>query len=92
MKLGRVVGNVVSDTKITDYEARKILIVQPIDPAGSPQGETVLAIDIAQAGIDDIVLVLDEGSSARVLLDEPDTMTIRTVIVGIVDKVSRDLD
>ena len=89
MILCKVIGNVVSTIKAEGYESKKILIVQPVDPEGKPSGKTFLAIDNIQAGTGDHVLVLDEGGSARVLLNEPDTFTIRAVVVGIVDEVAR---
>jgi microcompartment protein CcmK/EutM len=33
-------------------------------------------------------LVLEEGGSARMILDEPETFTIKAVIAGIVDEIS----
>jgi len=64
------------------------LIIQPINPAGNPKGKTFLAIDAVQAGVGDIVLTIDEGNSARTVINEPDTFTIRTVIAGIVDEIA----
>jgi microcompartment protein CcmK/EutM len=40
-----------------------------------------------QAGPGDLVLVLDEGSSARQLLDAEPNGPVRAVIVGIVDAI-----
>ena len=88
MILAKIIGNVVSTVKATGYESRKILIVQPIDPAGEPKGKTFLAIDTVQAGVGDIVLVLEEGGSARMILSEPETFTIKAVIAGIVDHIT----
>ncbi len=87
MILGKVTGNVVSTVKCPDYEGYKLLSVQPVDQTGAPNGKSVLAVDAAQAGIGDTVIIIDEGGSARIILDTPDKRTIRTVIVGIVDKV-----
>ena len=88
MILGKVIGNVVSTIKCQDYAGYKLLVVQPVDHAGTPKGKSVLAVDTVQAGVGDTVLVLDEGGSARVILDAPDFRTVRTVIVGIVDEVA----
>jgi len=90
MMLARVTGNVVSTIKAIGYESRKILIVQPIGPDGIPKGKTFLAVDTVQAGTGDIVLVLEEGGSSRLILDEPDTFTIKAVIAGIVDEIQYD--
>jgi microcompartment protein CcmK/EutM len=47
----------------------------------------VLAIDGVQAGIGDLVLVVDEGGSSRLVVGDESAVTIRTAICGIVDKV-----
>ncbi len=88
MILAKIIGNVVSTVKAPGYESRKILIVQPVDPAGTAIGISFLAVDTVQAGPGDIVLVLEEGGSARLILDEPETFTIKAVIAGIVDHIS----
>jgi microcompartment protein CcmK/EutM len=90
--LAKIVGDVVSDHKIKDYESLKILVVQPIDPEGQALGKTLLAVDNVHAGVGDTVLIMDEGGSARMLLEEPEIFTIRTVVAGIVDEISRDVD
>lgn len=87
MILGKVTGNVVCSAKWPDYDGYKILSVQPVDHLGTPNGKSVLAVDAAQAGLGDTVIVIDEGGSGRMVLDAPDKRTIRTVIVGIVDAV-----
>jgi ethanolamine utilization protein EutN len=90
MILGKVIGNVVSTIKLEIYEGYKILVIQPVDPVGSPLGKTVLAIDTVQAGVGDTVLVIDEGNSARVIID--DTMApVRCVVAGVVDHVMREV-
>ena len=43
-------------------------------------------IDTVQAGVGDIVLVMDEGNSARTVLENT-TAPIRSIIVGIVDEI-----
>jgi ethanolamine utilization protein EutN len=90
MILAKVTGNVVSTIKAVGYESRKILIVQPIDPAGKSSGKSFLAVDAVQAGPGDTVMVLEEGGSARLILDEPETFTIKAVIAGIVDAIQYD--
>jgi microcompartment protein CcmK/EutM len=87
MTLGKVVGDVVSTIKHQDCNGYKLLVVRPIDRAGNVNGKPMLAIDAVQAGIGDIVLVIDEGGSGRDVLGAPDRRTIRTVISGIVDEI-----
>lgn len=90
MILAKVTGNVVSTVKANGYESRKVLIVQPVTPEGNPRGRSFLAIDGVQAGVGDTVLVMEEGGSARLILDEPGTFTVKAVIAGIVDEVHYD--
>jgi len=91
MLLGKVIGNVVSTIKVVGYESRKILIVQPVDPSGNAVGKSFLAVDTVQAGVGDTVITIDEGGSARVAIKEPKTFTVKCVIVGIVDNVSKEI-
>ena len=89
MILAKVIGNVVSTIIVRGYESKKILIIQPIDPSGEFKGSSFLAVDAVQAGVGDTVLILEEGGSARAILGEPDSMTVKAVIAGIVDKISK---
>jgi len=86
MFTARVVGDVVATIKHRDLHAEKLLLVQPLGSKGEVRGKVVLAVDRAQAGPGDWVLVADEGNSAAQVLQKP-RGAIRTVIVGIVDAV-----
>ena len=86
MILGKIIGNVVSTIKMYGYESKKVLIVQPIGPDVKNIGKTFLAVDAVQAGIGDIVITLEEGGSARMIIDEPDSLTVKAVVAGIVDE------
>jgi len=88
MKLGKVIGTVVSTIKAKGYESRKILVVQPVGPTGIVAGTSFLAIDAVQAGIEDIVLTIEEGNSARQVLQDDEAVTVKAVVVAIVDEIS----
>ncbi len=88
MILGKITGNVVSTIKLGIYEGYKILIVQPIDPDGRARGDSFLAIDTVQAGPGDTVIVIDEGNSARQIIDDK-MAPVRSVIAGVVDEVTK---
>lgn len=87
MKICRVLGTVVSTAKHPTYSGRKLLVVQPLDEAGQPVGASFLAVDDVQAGKGDVVLVNQEGNGARQILRMGQQVPIRSLIVGIVDRV-----
>lgn len=89
MRLGKVIGTVVSSTKAKGYESRKILVVQPVDDKEKAVGTSFLAIDAVQAGVGDLVLTIEEGNSARQVLNDAEAFTVKTVIAAIVDEVSK---
>jgi ethanolamine utilization protein EutN len=86
MKLARVVGNVVSTINSPALEDRTLLLCDLLDPAGQAAGGYLIAVDAVGAGAGEMVLLLDEGNSARQVLRAPGA-PIRTVVVGIVDAV-----
>lgn len=91
MILAKVIGNVVATVKHRDYENKNIFAVQPLDPDLNPTGKSMLAVDGAKAGVGDIVLIIDEGGSAKVVLQDPNLTAIRCVIAGIIDSVDREV-
>ena len=86
MKLGRVVGTVVSTINAPAFDGRTLLLCDLLDPSGASAGGYVIAVDSVGAGAGETVLLLDEGNSARQVLSAPGA-PIRTVVVGIVDAV-----
>ena len=89
MKLARVVGNVTATVHHPSYDAQTLLLCEPIDAAGRRTGEVFIAVDRAQAGVGDTVLVNAEGGGARQMfgLKPTDKLAIQDVIVGVVDHV-----
>ena len=86
MILGRVQGEVVATIKHPAYANRRMLLLDRIDPLGNDLGGYLVAIDAVDAGIGQTVLVIDEGNSARQVVDDP-SAPIRSVIIGIVDRI-----
>jgi microcompartment protein CcmK/EutM len=86
MKLARVVAPVVATQKHPFYDGRKTFIVKPLTLDARDEGSTFVAVDRVQAGVGDTVLLMQEGSSARFMFNEPEAPA-RSVIVGIVDHV-----
>jgi len=69
------------------FTGRTLFVVQPLDERGDDAGASFVAIDHAQAGVGDKVLVLTEGNGVRQILKAGDIVPIRSIIVGIVDSV-----
>ncbi len=84
MFIAEVLGTVVASEKHEAYQGRKIMVVQPLDLQGNSCGNSLLAIDEVRAGVGDTVLVLNEGSSARQVVND-DLAPLRAVIMGVVD-------
>jgi ethanolamine utilization protein EutN len=87
MRCCRVVGPMWAAVKHPAYAGRTLFVVQPIDEHGKDVGHSFVAIDHAQAGIGDRVIVLTEGNGVRQILKMGDIVPIRSMIVGIVDHV-----
>ncbi|MBI2892842.1 MAG: EutN/CcmL family microcompartment protein [Deltaproteobacteria bacterium] len=89
MRVCRVVGTVVATAKHPSYHGLTLLVCQPTDDEGRDVGDTFIAVDHSQAGVGDWVLVNQEGGGARLVFGAPleDKLPIRSVVVGIVDRV-----
>lgn len=87
MKLGKVVGNVVSTIKDRSHNGYKLMIVQFIDKDGNIASEEIIATDIANAGIGDTVLINDDGGAAQMVFED-DNVIIDYTIVGVIDSFS----
>lgn len=87
MRIGRVIGTLVAPIKHPFYEGKKILIVRYLTPYGELEDSPpAVAVDRAQAGVGDHVLIMKEGSSARDLF-ENQLAPVRTLVVGVIDSV-----
>ena len=89
MFVGEVIGNVWGTRKHCSLCDKRLLLVAPVDPLSEKRtGDAVMAVEYGTgAGPGSIVLVMDEGGSARSVLKD-EKAPIRTVIVGIVDSVT----
>jgi ethanolamine utilization protein EutN len=86
MFLGRVTGTVVSTIQHPFYKGRRMLLVDRVDEKLEPDGRYVVALDAVDAGAGELVLLIDEGNSARQVTGDPQG-PVRAVIVGVVDEV-----
>jgi len=88
MILARVLGNVVATQKNTRYERTRIMLVQPVNPDGSPRGGTLIALDAVDAGEGDLVIVVQEGWSASTAATGEPGAAIDSAIIGVVDEIN----
>jgi ethanolamine utilization protein EutN len=86
MQLAKVVGTVVSTHKNAKLEGAKLLLVQPMTPAGEARGSALLTIDSVGAGIGETVLVVIEGKAAGDALGRKGA-AVDAAIIGIVDEI-----
>ena len=87
MILCRVQGSVTSTQKNEHLTKNKLLICQPVLlDKETHDGPSFLALDDAQAGAGDLVLVNKEGSGARLIFDDEE-IPLQTVVVAVVDGV-----
>jgi microcompartment protein CcmK/EutM len=83
MKLGRIVGSVVSTRKDPSLESLKLLVVENLGTNLEKEGGYVVAVDSVGAGVGEVILYAT-GSSARqtkITKDRP----VDAVIMAIVD-------
>lgn len=91
MLIGRVIGEVVATQKHPTHEARKILVVQPLNLDESDRGNAVVAIDSVDAGIGDKVLITTDGWAAFTVLGLT-AAPIDMAVIGVVDRVDLSLE
>jgi len=87
MYLAKVTGTIVSTQKNENLKGQKILIVHPVDLDYNLTGKKdALALDFVDAGVGDIVLVLQEGDAIQQLLKRKD-LPVHTAVVAVVDNI-----
>lgn len=88
MQLAEVTGTVVATVKYEGLEGVRLLVVQPLDREGQPEGEMVVAADAVEtAGPGELVYVV-ASREAALALPVP-FVPVDHAIVGIVDEVAR---
>jgi microcompartment protein CcmK/EutM len=85
MLLAKVIGTVVATRKDERLVSSKLLVVRPVDPAGTFDANPLVAVDTVDAGVGETVLIVS-GSSARMASGLKDC-PVDAAIVGIVDHV-----
>jgi len=83
MFLARVTGTVVATIKDAALAGRKLLVIQPLDAAGAPQGRALVALDAVGAGAGETVTCCRGKEASFPWL--PEAVPTDCAIVGIVD-------
>jgi ethanolamine utilization protein EutN len=87
MFLAKVKGNVVSTHKNNFLAGQKLLLTHPIDINGNfESNKDIISLDLTDAGIGDIVLVVQEGDAVQQILGHGNA-PVNTMIIAIVDDI-----
>ncbi len=84
MLLARVEGSLIATRKHPSYTGWRLLICQPINQSGEPEGVPQVAIDPHGAGMHQRVVISSDGLAARKAVGD-DRSPARWIILGIVD-------
>ena len=84
MKIAVVTGTVVSTIKYEKYKGLKMLKVRHLTLEGHETGEELVALDAADAGIGDIVLVNNDGGAAQMVVGDK-TLIASVTVCGVID-------
>lgn len=87
MIIGRISGEIYSTIHHPFMGGKKLMVVDKIAPDGRETGEYLIAVDTVGAGVGENVLIVDEGNSARQILNSS-SGPVRSVIVGIIDEIA----
>lgn len=86
MKMGRVIGRVVSTVKIESLEGVKLLLVQPLDENLTVIGDAIVAADTIQSGPGDLIYYETSKEASRVI--ETKMNPIDAAIMGKIDEIN----
>jgi ethanolamine utilization protein EutN len=85
--IARVIGNVVATQKNERYAGARVMLCQPVTPEGAETGVALIALDAVDAGIGDMVLVVQEGWGASTTATGKAGAAIDSAIVGVIDYI-----
>ncbi len=87
MFLAKVKGNIVSTPKNKFLIGHKLLLVHPVKLDGNLSGnKDVIALDLVDSGIGDLVIVVQEGDAVQQMLGHKNA-PVHTMIIAVVDNI-----
>lgn len=84
MQFAKVVGRATSIVKHPTLKGWRMLLVQPLDVKGGPDGAPQLVIDNQGGGLGDTVIISSDGKAAREMVGSENTPA-RWHVMGILD-------
>ena len=88
MRIARVIGTAISTIKDVKVGGRKLLILRQTDETGEVVGRSYVAVDLVDAGVNDLVLT-GHGSSARQTYMTKDC-PVDAVVIAVIDHLEVD--
>lgn len=85
MMRARVEGHVVATRKHPSLDGWRLLLCQPIDAQGRPEGLPQVAIDRHGAGMGSKVILSTDGSCAREVVGDPRS-PVRIMVIAVEDE------
>jgi len=84
MQLAKVIGDVVATRKEPALDGIALLVVQPFDQGGRPDGRPLVAVDSVGAGVGETVFFVRGREASFPFL--PAEVAADACIIGIVDR------
>ena len=88
MRIARVIGTTISTIKDEKVRGSKLLVLCHTDETGEFVGKPYVAVDLVDAGVDDLVLT-GHGSSARQTYQTKDC-PVDAVVMAVIDHLEVD--
>jgi len=85
MHPGKIVGRVIATLKVETLKGVKLLLVQPTDWNGKPEGEILVAADAVGSGDEEWIFFVKSREAAVAF---PEIPPVDACIVGIIDGVN----
>ena len=87
MQFARVKGTAVCTQKYAGMDGLKLLVVQPLNKHMQPTGALQVAVDIVQAGPEDVCVTV-KSREAALAMPEIKFVPVDLALIGIVDELT----
>ncbi len=84
MRTARIEGHVTATVKHPSLSGWRLLIAQPVESTGRPDGPPQIVLDPLGTAIGQNVLISSDGSEARKILND-ESSPARWSVIGIID-------